>query len=79
MRYHAVFLDEWVRVRNCMNSQFRACGPCSICLTGKCAPVWYSIKCGEVRCLKCFDAEAEHYRQEDAQAAEMRRRLEARP
>jgi hypothetical protein len=30
MRYHTVFLDECVRVRNMMNSQFRADSPCSI-------------------------------------------------
>jgi hypothetical protein len=62
MRTHAVYLEEWVRVRNFMNNQFRADSPCSICRTAKCAPVWYSIKTREVRCLKCFDAEAEHDR-----------------
>jgi len=62
--YHAVYLDEWVRVRNLMNTRFHACSPCSICKTVRCAPVWYSVKTREVRCLKCFDAETEHDRRE---------------
>jgi hypothetical protein len=61
MRCHTVFLDEWVRVPNLMHGRIRADRPCSICKTAKCAPVWYSIKTGEVRCLRCFDAEAEHW------------------
>ena len=64
MRYHAVFLGEWVRVRNLIHGRIRADRPCSICRTAKCAPVWYSIKTKEVRCLKCFDAETEHDRRE---------------
>jgi hypothetical protein len=64
MRYHAVFLGEWVRVRNLMHGRIRADRPCSICRTAKCAPVWYSIKTKEVRCLKCFDAEGEHWERE---------------
>ena len=72
--YHAVYLDEWVRVRNLMNTRFHACSPCSICKTFRCAPVWYSVKTGEVRCLKCFDAEAEHDRGRIARAANSRPR-----
>jgi hypothetical protein len=73
MRYHTVFLDEWVRVRNFSNSHFHACSPCSRCGTAKCVPVWYSFKTREVRCLKCFDAVGEHDRREDARWAERRR------
>jgi len=64
MRYRTVFLDEWVRVRNLMHGRIRADRPCSICRTAKCATVWYSIKTKEVRCLKCFDAEGEHWERE---------------
>ena len=49
MRYHAVFLGEWVRVRNLIHGRIRADRPCSICRTAKCATVWYSIKTKEVR------------------------------
>jgi hypothetical protein len=61
-RARALYLGEWVRARNCMDNQFCFCEPCSVCGTAKCVPVWFSIKTGEVRCLKCFDAEAEHAR-----------------
>jgi hypothetical protein len=74
MRWHTVFLDEWVRVRNFSNSHFHACSPCSRCGTAKRVPVWYNFKTREVRCLKCFNAVAEHDRREDALVAEMRRR-----
>jgi hypothetical protein len=45
---------QWVKVLNLMNKRFYAAHPCSICLSLKCAPVWYSIQTGEVRCLKCW-------------------------
>lgn len=57
-----VHCGECVRVRNMMNKHFRANAPCAKCGRASCAPVWYSIKSHEVRCLKCFDAEAEHWR-----------------
>jgi hypothetical protein len=63
-KYYTVFLDEWVRVRNLMNRHYHACRPCSICRRFACEPVWYSIKSGEVRCLKCFDPVTEHDRRE---------------
>jgi hypothetical protein len=79
---YALYLGEWIRI--CTNA--RPCGgtACSGCGKVKRTLVWRSIKTREVRCLKCFDAEAEHWRQEnarwDAEAAERRRRrLEARP
>jgi hypothetical protein len=68
----ALYPGEWIRIR--ADSRLCAGRPCSGCGTVKCVSVWCSIKSREVRCLKCFDAEAEHYRQEDARAAEMRRR-----
>ena len=69
----ALYLGEWIRVR--ADNRLCAGRPCSGCREARGrVPVWYSIKTKEVRCLKCFDAEAEHYRLEDAQAAERRRR-----
>jgi hypothetical protein len=69
----ALYLGEWIRVR--VDNRLCAGRPCSGCKrVGGRVPVWCSIKTGEVRCLKCFDAEAEHYRQEDAWAADRRRR-----
>jgi hypothetical protein len=56
MRAKAVFLGEWVKVRNMMNKHFpRANGPCSLCRRLTCGVVWYSIKTHEVRCTKCFE------------------------
>ena len=49
--------EEWVNVRNFMNSNFRAADKCSICSAMKCVMVWYSIKTREVRCMKCFTPE----------------------
>jgi len=60
-----VYCGEWVRVRALMNKRFPADRPCSRCRRLACATVWYSIRSGEVRCFKCFDAEAEHW--EDAE------------
>jgi hypothetical protein len=78
--YRAVYLEEWVRVRNPRNSRFfLACGSCSICQACRCGPAWHSIRTGEVRCLKCFDAEAEHYGREDARAACRRAQQGAAP
>jgi hypothetical protein len=80
MRCHTVFLDEWIRVR--ANRRLCAGTACSGCgKVKRWASVWCSIKTREVRCTKCFDAAAEHWRREDALMAEMRRRrrLEARP
>jgi hypothetical protein len=80
MRYHTVFLGEWIRIR--ANRRFcsgRACSGCGE--VRKYAHVWCNFKTREVRCAKCFDAEAEQERRWDAEAAERRcrRRLEARP
>ena len=61
MRGKMLYLDEWVKVRNMMNKRFRAGSPCSVCRKMFCGMVWYSIKSHQVRCLGCFDAEAEHY------------------
>jgi hypothetical protein len=73
--YHVLYLGEWIRVRRRMSQRrFPACNdPCSICDCTAGKYVWHSIKTREVRCLKCFDAEAEQDRQWDAQAAERRR------
>jgi hypothetical protein len=61
--YHALYLEEWIRIRNGMNRRFPVYSPCSICKAPR-RDVWYSIKTREVRCLRCFDAEAEHDRRE---------------
>jgi hypothetical protein len=63
MKSRALYLEEWVRIRNGWSSQFPVYSPCSICKTPR-RDVYYSIKTKEVRCRKCFDAEAEHYRRE---------------
>jgi hypothetical protein len=49
--------DQWVRVRNFMNPRFPAASPCSICLRAACEMVWYSIRTGEVKCMRCFTPE----------------------
>jgi Zn ribbon nucleic-acid-binding protein len=64
-RDKVVFLGEWVKVANLMNKKFGAGGACSICRRLTCAPVWYSLNTKEVRCTKCFDAEAEHWSPEN--------------
>lgn len=61
MRGKILYCGQWVKVRNMMNKRFRANSPCSVCGRWACAPVWYSITTKEVRCLKCFDAEKEHF------------------
>ena len=61
MRGKPIYCDEWVKVKNLMNKYFAAARPCSQCLSLSCASVWYSVKTKEVRCVKCFDAEAEHW------------------
>lgn len=48
---------EWVRVRAMMNRRFPAERPCELCGRMACATVWYSIRSGATRCLRCFDAE----------------------
>jgi hypothetical protein len=58
MRWKTIYGGEWVRVRNLMNKYFPAARPCSICRRLACDVVWYSYRSGEVRCLRCFDAEA---------------------
>ena len=59
-RAKVVWAGEWVSVLNCMNTKFKAAAPCSQCAGFRAEPVWYSIKTREVRCKRCFDAEAEH-------------------
>ena len=61
MKGKILYSGQWVKVRNMMNKRFKADGPCSICRRLSCATVWYSIRTHEVRCLKCFDAEKEHF------------------
>jgi hypothetical protein len=61
-----LYCGEWVRARNMKNKRFPANGPCEICLQQRIVPVWWSIKTGRIRCMKCFDAEAEHWRQVEA-------------
>jgi len=61
MSHKAVFLGEWVKVANLRNKRFGADGSCSICRRLTCAPVWYSLGTKEVRCTRCFDAEAAHW------------------
>jgi hypothetical protein len=59
-----IYLGQWVRVANLRNKYFPANRPCSICRRLTCGSVWYSIKTHEVRCLRCFDAETEHWKTE---------------
>ena len=54
-----VYCGEGVKVQPLLNQSFRATGLCSQCRDMSCAPGWHSIKTGEFRCVKCFDAEAE--------------------
>jgi hypothetical protein len=72
MSYHAVFLDEWI----CIRANRRLCGgrACSICgEVRKRAHVWCNFKTREVRCRKCFNAEAAHWARDDELMAERRR------
>ena len=62
MKSKLLYAHEWVRVRNFMNKNFpRAAKPCSMCRHAACKPVWYNIRTHDVRCFKCFDAEALHW------------------
>jgi hypothetical protein len=57
-----LYCGEWVRVKNMMNKKFPANGGCEICRRWSCAVVWWSYKTKRIRCTKCFDAEAEHWK-----------------
>jgi hypothetical protein len=65
-----LYCGEWVKVRNMMNKHFPAGGACELWRRMSCAPVWWSIGTRRVRCMKCFDAEGEHWRQVEAEQDE---------
>lgn len=56
-RSKIVWDREWVKVRNMMNTHFRAAAPCAWCRKLTCGMVWYNIHSREVRCVKCFTPE----------------------
>ena len=50
-----IYADEWIRVTNHKNREFKVSGSCSQCGFSGTYRVWYSLKRGEIRCIKCFD------------------------
>ena len=59
-RAKIVFCGEWIK-SNMLSRRFEVSGHCSQCRSLSCASGWHSIKTNEFRCMKCFDAEAEHW------------------